>query len=261
MPGPAGAVNGAIAASWIILPLIWLGMAVCGVRQVWLLVREFAAGARFQVRTNVSQGVPVNRDRQDPVSARDSIVAVALTGLLLQLALAGSLRVPPFPQYSFGTFPFHILCAWIGVEFLRRFWVGHLVTAVWGIALAYLTVAGNYVIHRDGWERGNMSPSLENQIEIAQQLNRYSDETVQTEVDMYKPKRFPVAMRALRVLYPPDSNVPQVYSPHGLLIRWQQGSDPRSSRIELIELQADGVMPGGVGPVEPLDVTQLPKLY
>ncbi len=121
--------------------------------------------------------------------------------LVLQILLASSLHVPPLPQYCFGTFPIHVFFGWLSVDFLQRYRLGIPINARWGRSLAFITRWPRHGMRISaGWDRALMSPSLNDQIRVAQKLNEYSDETAMTNVDMYH--KFPVAMQALRVIMP-----------------------------------------------------------
>jgi hypothetical protein len=223
LPGPPTWVGYAMTASYLVYPLIWLGM----IGSVVAVIRQRAA----------NRGQPEIKSSALPASApavRDTITRIALAALALQIALGTSLRVPAEPQYSFGTYGIHILFAWFGVELLRRIWLGHLATVIYGAAVGYLTLGGGWSIHRYGWDRGLLSPSLDNQMEIARQLNRYADTTVWTEVDNYQ--RFPRDIQTLRLLNPPAPGVARIRSPHGLFIRYEHNDNPRTFRVELFEL-------------------------
>jgi hypothetical protein len=287
LPGPGYLVPIAMCASQIIFPLIWIGIAG-SIVHIILLRRERLTDA------------DIVRADDDARVARNSIVAICLAAFVMQMLLAAALRIPPQPQYSFGTFPIHVLFAWFGVESLRRMrwsvithrvtettvvwvnpWLAYVVVAVYGLAVGYLTIGGAWSVHKNGWPRVFLSSSMNNQIEIAQKLNHYSDTWVWTNVERYKHDRFPRSMQTLRLLMPPKAGEARAVSPHGLYIRYvednekvfpetklsigdnglflqyQIGADPDAQRIELIELTADGPPPGAFE----LDVMPAERLY
>ena len=242
--GPPGLINAAVLVSKGVIGLIWLGMATC----VFSLIRQWMRGDARPAPRSVSAARP------DFASARATIIAICLACLLLQILLAISLRVPPYPQYCFGTFPIHVLFAWFAIDWLRRVRLGMLVTLAWGLSLGYITLGSAWQIHRHGWNRYCMSPTLENQAQIARQLNGYSDETILTNVAMYG--SYPMALRELRVILPGEAAA--AHSPHGLLLRYAASSDPASSQIELIEIRAASDVPADA---LKLDVTPMPPAY
>jgi hypothetical protein len=259
LPGPASWPELAINVSLILYGFAWLGVAFCVVRLAWILRRRRRGGVpegQAAVIPDAGQGngevLPYrspdksSRNRghalpYDLTQARDAMVCICLAALLMQMLLAAALRVPGDPQYSFGTFPIHVLFAWAGVEVLRRVWLGLPATAVYGLAVGYLTIGGAISVHRYGWPRGILSPSINNQVAVAKQLNRFSDEAVWTDVTTYA--NFPRSIQVLRLLLPPEPGTVPVHSPHGLLVRYRPDKPANSQFIELIELPAPAFPP------------------
>jgi hypothetical protein len=225
--GPQRLTSAAAFASLAAIPLVWIGMLVGVVRM--------AGGWVKRLRRSTAAGV-ARLSGDSPTIARDTLTGIALTALLLQMSMAVFLRVPPWPQYCFGTFAIFVLFAWLGVDFLQRLRLGLPIIALWGLSMAYITLGSAWQIHAYGWERGKMSPSLNDQIEVAAALNHYRDRMIWTTVPLFQQYR--LGIPALRLLNPPDEKNPGPESPHGLLIRFHPGGDPRSSRIELIELHS-----------------------
>jgi hypothetical protein len=229
----------AVYGSLIVYPLIWLGIVVAGVRLV-------------QRWRGADDGEP--DDPADPTlrATRRTISGILLAGLVIQVLLYGALRMPALPQYFFGTLPIHVLFAWIAVDFLHRFRLGWPAVAVYGLSVAYITIASTIYIHRVGYYRHTYRPSLRSQVEVARALNRYSDSSVMTDVVLFQ--SHPQAIRALRLLMPPDPAKPQAAS-RRLLIRHTTGPSGTDSGIELVEA------PPGVEldpSFQALDVTPLP---
>ena len=107
--------------------------------------------------------------RHDPTlaAARRAIFGIALAGLVLQILLYGVMRMPVAPQYFFGTFPIHVLLAWVAVDFLSRFRVAWLAILVYG-AVRRLHHARQHRLHPSRRLRPHTyRPSLANQIEVA----------------------------------------------------------------------------------------------
>ena len=90
-------------------------------------------------------------------------------------------------------------------------------------------------------------------MQVARELNRYTDETVLTDVQLFK--SHPQSIRSLRLLMPPKPGETPTTSGR-LMIRHTSGPTGTDSRIELIELE-----PGTPPPFEAdvLDVTPLPR--
>lgn len=242
LPGPAWLGPAMIFLSYIAMGLIWLGMLVAVVHVARrFLHRPPARSAAIAFPT--------------ATAARDQIMLLCLAVLAMQLSLAAALRLPNYPQYSYGTWPIHLLFAWFGVESLRRLRLMHPVTALYGLTAIYLTLGGNYSVHRNGWVRDMNCPTLEDQIPIAQQLNHYNNPIVYTDVPIFK--SFPRAIEVLRLLFPPTEHLPASAARHRLHLRYQQNGNPRTQRIELVDLGDSPAPPGA----EEIDVTPAKRWY
>jgi hypothetical protein len=197
---------------------------------------------------------PDDEDQHDPALAKTqrTIFTIALAGLVLQMLLYGLMRMPALPQYFFGTLILHVLFAWVGVEALRRVRLNWVAVVLYGAGCAYITLASAEYIHRVGYARNTYRPSLADQVQVARELNRYTDETVLTDVQLFK--SHPQSIRCLRLLMPPTPGEPQTTSGR-LMIRHTSGPTGNDSRIELTELP-----PGTPRPfdTEDVDVTPLP---
>lgn len=234
---PRKVVRAARIASLVAYPLIWLGIVVASV---------------YLVRRRRGTLLPGDDDA-DPTlpAARRAVFGIALAGLVLQMLLYGVMRMPVFPQYFFGTFVLHVLFAWIGVEALHRVRLHWAAIAVYGVSVAYITVASMTHVHRVGYARDTYRPSLANLVQVARELNRYADQTVMTDVHVLK--AHPQSIRTLRLLLPPAGQ-PQTTSGR-LIVRHRSGPTGDDSVIELAELAPDDPIPPNT---EPLDVTPLP---
>jgi hypothetical protein len=171
------------------------------------------------------------------------IFFIALAGFVLQLLYFGALRIPPQPQYFFGTFGLHVLLAWVGVEALHFIPLRGVLVGLYGLCLGIVTLGSMWTIHRAGWADGPVSPTLNNQIEVVRQLNQYSDKSVRTNVTayLYDP---PHALRVLRLLQPPDA-LPTKESGR-LVIRYKPasaGPTAPAAPIELIEAKTEADIP------------------
>jgi hypothetical protein len=224
-------------ASNLSYPLIWLGI-------VAMIVRLCRRGRD-----------PDDEDQHDASLAKTqrTIFAIALAGLVLQMLLYGVMRMPALPQYFFGTLILHILFAWVGVEALRRVRLNWVALVLYGVGCAYLTFASAEYIHRVGYARHTYRPSLADQVTVARELNRYADEAVLTDVQLFK--SHPQSIRSLRLLLPPKPGEAQTTSGR-LMVRHSSGPTGNDSRIELIELEPGTPLPFDA---EVLEVTPLPK--
>jgi hypothetical protein len=229
----------AVVGTLLVYPLIWLGMAVAAIR----LLRRWRGADDGEID-----------DPADPTlrRARRAIAGIVLAGLAIQVLLYGAMRMPVAPQYFFGTFPIHVMFAWIGVDFLHRQRVGWPAVVMYGLAVAYVTIASTIYIHRVGYARNTYRPSLKSQVEVAKALNAYADETVMTDVVLFK--SHPQAIRALRLLIPPDGAKPRAASGR-LLVRHTTGPSGTDSAIELAEAPPGAELDPSF---EELDVSPLP---
>ena len=220
------------AAQWgarLIYPLIWLGMTL----GAWRVARAWRA--------------------RENLSVRERVTAVALAGLLCQALLCGLMRIPTQPQYYFGTFALHALMAWLAVEALGRWRAGALPGVLFGLSGAVLTVSAALAIHAHGFENQRW-PTLGNSVEVARELNRFTDATVKTDVALLQ--RNPQILRTLRLLLPPARG--EVQRASGRLTIHQ--SMYRDGKIQLAEWQIVDGQPYQPAPhSQALDVTPLPK--
>jgi hypothetical protein len=239
LQGPPALVNGAKYASLIVYPLVWLGIAVAVVRLVWR-----------RRRANGSD----DAEPDDPAlaDARRAVYGIALAGLVLQVLLYGVMRMPVAPQYFFGTFPIHVLFAWVGVDFLGRFRLGWPAVLTYGASVAYITLASTAYVHKVGYARNTYRPSLANQIEVARALNQYTDPTVWTDVVLFQ--SHPQSIRALRLLIPPEPGDARLDG-RWLLVRHKSGPGGDDSAIEVAEIARGTELDASF---RPLEISPLP---
>jgi hypothetical protein len=196
---------------------------------------------------------PDDEDQHDAslAKAQRTIFTIALAGLVLQMLLYGVMRMPALPQYFFGTLILHVLFAWVGVQALHRVRLGWVAIVLYGAGCAYITLASACHIHRVGYARNTYRPSLADQVTVARELNRYTDDTVLTDVQLFK--SHPQSIRSLRLLMPPTPGEPRTASGR-LMVRHTSGPTGSDSRIELVELP-----PGAPRPfdADDLEVTPL----
>ncbi len=213
--------------------MVWMGIAVTALR----VIRS--AGRPRRPRAFPPPAVLWGMGK-DPAAAvacdgpRDELLRIALVALLLQMALYAAIRVPPMVSYYFGPFPITVLFAWTGIEAFGRLRLRGALVAVFGLCVGTLTCAGAWQVHRFGWPRGSMSPTLANQVEVARALNAYSDTWALTNVGTYQ--EYSHALSTLRYLLPPPPGAHQTHSGR-LLIRYRTALGDTDGRIELSEAQ------------------------
>jgi hypothetical protein len=181
---------------------------------------------------------------------RETVMLVMLAGLLLQALIFGALRIPPAPQYYFGTFVLHVLAASLAVDVLRRWKWGILPGVLYVLGAASLTVEAAWSIHEHGFSRP-LWPTMASSVRVARDLDRYSDTTAQTDVAVYQ--KAPQALRTLRLLLPPDTT-PR--SSGRLFITHDSHDAARPGEAALVELPAKATPPPAS---KPIDITPLPK--
>lgn len=237
---PPGLVLAAKLGSLVAFPLIVFGISVT--LATWLVRRRHPPG-----NDDLD-------DATDPTvgAARRGIFGIALAGFACQVLLYGAMRIPPEPQYFFGSFVLHVMLASATIHVLRRAHLDWPMIAIYAFSGGFITIASLIHIHRTGYDRAFPRPSLANQVQVARELNQYADPVVVTDVDQYK--AHPQGIRTLRLLVTPDSAEPQAPGKR-LMIRYRSGPSGADAAIELVEI------PPGVdaGPrFAPLDVTPLP---
>jgi len=129
---------------------------------------------------------------------------VALTTLVLHVALAWSHRLTEHPHYYNACWIAFLFCLWWGVsECSRRGW-GRILCGTYAVALTVMLVAVPLHLHRTQGNRElHYGPTLANQLEIARQLNALSA-TLSSDVPLTPiarhPGEFPHALAVLRRL-------------------------------------------------------------
>lgn len=176
---------------------------------------------------------------------REIVAGVAFSGLVLQAALFGAMRIPSGPQYFFGTFALHAVLAWLAVDELRAYRLGHILGATFGVCAAITTLGLAAVVHRDGFDPELGWPTLKSQAAVARELNAFADTRVLTDVKLLQ--QYPQSLRTLRLLISPKSNQSQRASGRLFI------TNPRPGSGEVVLRQRDG------GSGESIDVTPLPK--
>jgi hypothetical protein len=151
-------------------------------------------------------------------------------------------------HYGFGTLPIYLLFAWLAIDVLQRVWLGLLVVALWGLSVGYLTCTSTWQIHHDGYQRGTGTPTLSNQMEVAQALRHYDNQRVWTDASVY-----PQALSTLRALTGIDPAARA--SPGPLLVRYVPDPLNRTDRIELAQLRSEADLPPGAHIVELVPTT------
>ena len=165
------------ACAMLFYPLAWLGIGVSAC-SAWRAAR-----------------------RQPTMTAGESVTLVLLVAIVLQALLFGAMRIPAAPQYYFGTFALHVLAALLGVSALRQWRIGAVLGGLYVVGSAILTLEATISIHQHGYERPNW-PKLTTSVNIARQLDAFSDTSALTDVAVYQ--KAPQALRTLRLLLPPD---------------------------------------------------------
>ena len=144
LPAPLHAT--ASAGLRLIFPIIWMGIAGA----LW---REVA-----------------RRRRGESTTVEDSISGIGLVGLVLQCALCGLLRIPPEPQYFFGTFAWHVFFAW---RAMREWPWLQIPGAIYGLSAILLTGGVAWAMHRHGYASQRSLPTLGTQAGLARKLERF----------------------------------------------------------------------------------------
>ncbi len=201
--GPAWVAAGLRWASSLGIPLVWIG----------------AGAAVWSVRR--------------PADAKVTMMRLALACLGLQMIYFAVFRVPPAPHYFFGTFGMNVLLAWQGAEALAKVRLREAAVALYGIGVAGITLGTLAQVRRHGWPRGWASPTLNEQVALVRELNRYENTEAYTDVTAYQMEPAN-AIVYLRALYPAPAGAKR--RAERLVIRYREGGE-LDGRIELVEME------------------------
>ncbi len=221
------------AARWLTLliyPVIWIGIVSSACRVVPVL-RALRAGAA--------------------VGTRELFQAVLIAGLCLQFLLFTALRIPPGPQYFFGTFALHAALAFFGIDALGKIRLALPVGALFGLASAFVTIGGNCNMHRHAFEAPGW-PTMANCLGAVHQLNRYADQVVLTDIELFQ--RYPQPIRTLRLFVPPEPGPKPRH--RRLLLTYLRRGGVQTGELAVVELGRDERRPPGA---VLMDVTPLPS--
>lgn len=183
----------------LMLPAVWVGMALAGIR----------------LRSGTGERHPA--------------LVVLLMIVAAQMALAGSTGAAGPSHYFNATWPVFAALAWLSLDRLLAYRWTRWLPAMLGVSLIVVVASIILRVHRLGGTRGSgYGPTLSNQMMIARELNHYpSDTPVRTDVTNFS--RFPHGLRVLRLL---DDRPLARFQPTGpLLIRYVGGR--ASGRVAL----------------------------
>ena len=214
--GPDWLVSLAMWTSRLIYPIIWLGIAAAGLR----VFRAMKERAEWEVR--------------------DILPALMLACLAVQFIIFAGLRIPPGPQYFFGTFALHAFFAFYGIEALGKVRLAVPVGAVLLAANAFITVGGMTTVHTRGYEAPGW-PTMANCLGAVRQLNRYADEVVLTDVKLLQD--YPQPIKTLRLLVPPEPG-PKPRNRH-LLLSYKRKDGKQTGQFVVTELARNEKRPPG----------------
>ena len=236
--GPDWLVQAAMWSSRLIFPIIWLGILAASGRLL-PVIRALRARAAVDVR--------------------DLFPALMIVCLALQFVIFTALRIPPGPQYFFGTFALHAFLAFYGIEALGKVRLAMPVGALLLVANAYITVGGMVTVRAHGYEAPGW-PTLSNCLGAVRQLNRYSDPIVLTDAAINADGKsladFPQCIRTLRLLVPPDTTPGPKPAHHRLLLTYKRKDGKQTGEFFVTELAPEDKRPPGA---VFMDVTPLPQ--
>jgi hypothetical protein len=217
-------------ASRLIYPILWIGIAAAAMR-IAPVVRALRAGVA--------------------VATRDLFPVLLIACLVVQFIIFTALRIPPGPQYFFGTFALHAALAFFGIEALGKVRLAVPVGALLGATNAFITLGGMAAVHTRGYEAPGW-PTMANCLGAVRQLDRYADQVVLTDIELFQ--RYPQPIRTLRLLSPPPPG-PKPRHRH-LLLTYKRKDGIKTGEIVVVELARDEKHPLGSSLV---DITPLPQ--
>ena len=228
--GPSWLALPFIYSSLLVYPLIWLG----------ILLSLFRLPSTLRSLRSHS-----------PISTPEIFSAILLLSLFLQFLLFSTLRIPPGPQYFFGTFALHVALAFLGLHSLQKYALALPTSATLLSANTFLTVGAIITTHQYGFPLPCWPTMISSSHGVAQ-LNHYSDQSVFTDIDLFK--RFPQPIRTLRLLSPPPLNSSP---PHGrLFLTYRQENGRSTGDLVVQELPENLPLPPSSLLIE---ITPLPK--
>ena len=239
--GPDWLVMLAMWSSRLIYPIIWLGIAAAGLRIIPFLPPYAVSERIVRIMTKL-RILPFLRSLRVRSSepARDIVPLLMLACLAVQFVIFAGLRIPPGPQYFFGTFALHAFFAFYGIEALGKVRLAVPVGAVLLAANAFITVGGMTTVHTRGYEAPGW-PTMANCLGAARQLNRYADEVVLTDVKLLQD--YPQPIKTLRLLVPPEPG-PKPRNRH-LLLSYKRKDGKQTGEFVVTELARDEKRPPG----------------
>jgi len=182
----------------------------------------------------------------DPHRAQLNLSFILLLIFLAHALFAAATRLPPSPHYQFALFGPTVLAIWLA---LQRLPSGHFIRAttlcLFAASMTVFTLRTLIHVHRHGWPPNQLSPTLNEQINLIHQLNHYSATTALTNVPAYTIDP-PHSLLALHLLYPRPASA--LTSPSTLFISYSADGHLRLSEI-----------PAGVAP--PAGAKQIPLDY
>jgi hypothetical protein len=223
--GQAWIVESAMWASRLIYPIIWIGIAAAATR-IAPVVRALRTGTA--------------------IATRDLFSTLLIVCLGVQFIIFTVLRIPPGPQYFFGTFALHAALAFFGIEVLGKVKLAVPVGALLGAANAFITLGGMAAVHTRGYEATGW-PTMANCLGAVRQLDRYAaDQIVLTDIELVQ--RFPQPIRTLRLLVPSTPG-PKLRHPH-LLLTYMRKDGKQTGEMVVVELARDQKCPPGASFVD-----------
>jgi hypothetical protein len=175
-PWPAWLIIALVISGSLSVPLVWIGFIS-------------AVSIRFR------------REAADPL--RYAFACLIVASFTLHAGYLLLLNIPPRPYYLFGGFGPNVLAAGYGLRVLSQIRCAGIVVAMLILGCGGITLGTQWLVHKSGWPAGTMSPTLDEQIALAQALNRYADTTALSDVDVYTRHDRIEALWSLRRLYPP----------------------------------------------------------
>jgi hypothetical protein len=139
----------------------------------------------------------------DDSGRADVVLSFVLLLIFLAHAIfAAATRLPPSPHYQFGLFGPTILAIWFALQRLSsRYFIRATVLSLYAASIALFTLGTMIHVHLHGWPPNQLSPTLNEQINLLHDLNRFPNDSAWTTVSVYMMDP-PHALLALRLLYP-----------------------------------------------------------
>jgi len=167
-----------------ILQETWRKIHPAPLRYVWLIARFVTFIGFIACWIGMVLAIPLGRRALRRVADAGPVghlCLIAWATFICQTLLYGIKRVYEHPHYQSGTWIVYVLFAWLALDTVprrlgNRNMISRLILPVYASSLLVVTLLLAYQIHRNGGTRDDhFSACLSNQLQVAREIERFSD--------------------------------------------------------------------------------------